>query len=132
MWIWKITAGRLYYYKDPAAGILTIGQGYSGDAEHQNQLASVELHNQGPIPPGIYLIGAARDLEGSPHGPFVIPLQPLSVNEMYGRTGFLMHGGKASDEPGKPGTASEGCICTSRPNREKVNASPDKILTVIP
>lgn len=132
MWIWKITTGRLYYFSDPGSGIVHVGQGYSGDAEHQNQLASVSLKSQGPIPPGVYLVGPARDLQGGPHGPFVIPLQPLSINEMYNRNDFLMHGGKASDEPGKPGTGSEGCICTSLQNRQKVNASTDKILVVIP
>ncbi len=124
-WIYKIAEGKLYLLE--GAALTRVGQGYSGDVEHKNDPASTHLQDQGPIPPGVYIVGPARDLQGGPHGPFVLPLQPMSVNEMYGRSGFLLHG----DSVSQPGTASSGCIIMPRPVRDKIAASTDKTLVVL-
>lgn len=130
MFLWKLSEGLLYQM-DGAFALTKLGQGYSGDAEHQNQPASTHLINEGPLPVGLYLIGPVRDVNGGPHGPFVLPLRPASVNLMYDRKDFLIHGGKSSDIPGQPGTASEGCIVLPLPIRQKINAGTDKVLVVI-
>lgn len=83
------------------------------------------VHNVGPIPAGNYFIQKPEDTVT--HGPYVLPLVPYSSNEMFGRSGFLIHG----DSVVNPGTASEGCIILSRDVREKIWASTDHGLTVI-
>jgi len=82
----------------------------------------------GPIPRGRYTIGAVEfaDVDG-PHGPFVLPLTPAAANEMFGRTGFLIHG----DSIEHPGFASRGCIILARPTREAIAQSGDADLEVV-
>lgn len=116
---YEIISGRLF-----AAGAL-IGLGYSGDPDHKNDPGATGLQDEGPIPEGIYQIGPPVDTVT--HGPFVLPLSPDYRNEMYGRTGFLMHGDSVVD----PGSASKGCIIMPRSVREIVWASGDRILEVV-
>lgn len=123
MWVWKIPEGRLYFLD--GAAMTRVGQGYSGAGIYKNDPKSQGRDDEGPVPAGVYIIGAMRDTDT--HGPKVLPLQPMSVNEMFGRAGFLIHG----DSLTEPGTASTGCIILPRQIREKVAASPDKILLVI-
>lgn len=105
---------------------LVLGQGYSGQPGCKNDPSKCNVHDRGPIPPGGYTIGTPRDTET--HGPFVLPLIPKETNEMFERTGFLMHG----DSITHPGTASHGCIVVSRAAREAVHATKDTELEVIP
>lgn len=121
MWVWKIPEGRLYFLN--GAAITRVSQGYSGHPEFKNDPAAVHLKSQGPIPPGVYVIGEPRDT----HGGHFLPLQPMSVNVMYGRADFGMHG----DRIDEPGTASDGCIILPLIIRQKIAASPDKVLLVI-
>ena len=74
---------------------------------------------------GIYKIGFPRDTKS--HGPYVLSMIPDDGNEMFGRSGFLMHG----DSKSKPGTASKGCIIVGLTIREKVWLSGDTKLEVI-
>jgi len=103
-----------------------LGVGYSGQPECKNDASKCSVHNAGPIPPGHYSIGAPVDTVT--HGPYVLPLKPSSQNEMFGRSGFLIHG----DSVVHPGTASEGCIILPRMVREAIYKGGDLDLEVIP
>jgi hypothetical protein len=104
---------------------LIVGEGYSGKGNCKDDATACELHNLGPIPPGIYSMGEPEDTVT--HGPFVIPLTPSPENTMYGRSGFLMHG----DSIIAPGTASDGCIIMSRTTRERAAQEGDHLLKVV-
>lgn len=119
-WTYEQLTGRL---RDPDGDL--IGVGYSGAGEHKNKPDSQAIHNEGPIPCGLYSVGAPHDT--LTHGPFVLPLEPDPTNQMFGRAGFLVHG----DSKVAPGTASEGCIIQAKDVRERLNASLDKQLLVI-
>ncbi|HLW88801.1 MAG TPA: tlde1 domain-containing protein [Terriglobales bacterium] len=104
---------------------LQVAAGYSGWQVGKNNPELQNVEEVGPIPVGKYFIGTAHDT--LTHGPFVLPLTPDPANEMFGRSGFLMHG----DSVVEPGTASRGCIIMSRAVRNEVAASGDKVLQVI-
>lgn len=107
-----------------------LGAGYSGgncgrNPEGKNNPGMEDVAEVGPLPRGEYEIGVPVDT--LTHGPFVLPLAPCSGNEMFGRSGFLIHG----DSVVNPGNASEGCIILARNVREEIAASSDKKLMVI-
>jgi hypothetical protein len=120
MWTYDIGSGRLY-----ADGGGLVGVGYSGVPEFKNDYGAGSLVDQGPIPSGLYTIGAPVDTET--HGPYVLPLTPDPSNQMFGRSGFLIHG----DSIAAPGTASKGCIILARDVREKIGTSMDHDLQVV-
>jgi len=60
------------------------------------------------------------------HGPYVLPLTPSLNNQMFGRSGFLIHG----DSVVNPGTASEGCIILPRAVRQQIWGAGDHVLQV--
>lgn len=103
-----------------------MGAGYSGQPDCKNDPDKCALHDRGPIPPGLYTIEPPRDTET--HGPYVLPLTPNEKNEMYGRSGFLIHG----DSVSHPGSASHGCIILPRVVREAIHKSADINLEVVP
>ncbi len=112
-------------------GYLTLnnvgkGVGYSGAGEGKNNSTAQSIKNVGPIPCGKYLIGAPVDT--ITHGPYVLPLTPDPANEMFDRSGFLIHG----DSVVSPGTASEGCVILGRVTREKIWQSKVHTLLVVP
>lgn len=119
MWKWVQLTGELMYDGQVEA------QGYSGAGDGKNNPAMQRMANVGPIPQGLYYIGAPRDTDD--HGPYVLPLIPFPENEMFGRAGFLIHG----DSIKAPGTASEGCIILGRLYREAIYKSNDRVLKVI-
>lgn len=121
VWTYRQTTGEIG--RDGAA---PIGSGYSGFGAGKNNPALEYEPNIGPIPKGMYRIGAPQDLEGGPHGPFVLPLAPDAANEMHGRFGFLIHG----DSISHPGMASRGCIILAGSIREQIAASGDGDLEV--
>lgn len=107
-----------------------LAQCYSGLGLSKNVPGDQGKVGQGPIPKGVYTLSAVtyRGV-GGPHGPFVIVLTPDPGNEMFGRSGFLIHG----DSVSAPGTASHGCIVTvgGRMVREKIWAQDCHRLTVV-
>lgn len=113
MWLYRIKSGELL--QDGSH----VGSGYSGQPECKNDPNMCSVRDAGPIPPGLYTIGEPTDTKT--HGPFVLPLTPDESNEMFGRSGFLIHG----DSVSKPGTASHGCIIMPRAVREAIHASGD-------
>jgi hypothetical protein len=120
-WTYQQVTGRLL---DDLCNI--IGVGYSGRSpDGKNDPVMQSVPNVGPIPCGDYTIEPPVDTVT--HGPFVLALTPSPKNEMWGRSGFLMHG----DSVIAPGTASLGCIIQSRDVREAVWDSNDHLLTVV-
>ncbi len=101
------------------------GIGYSGFGIRKNSAIATAAHNLGPIPCGLYHIEDPKDTDT--HGPFVLPLAPSLENQMFGRSGFLIHG----DSLAHPGEASEGCVILDRTIREKIAASGDRLLEVV-
>ena len=91
-----------------------LATGYSGHGNGKNNPRLQSVHDVGPIPCGFYTIGYVGNTPT--HGPFVLSLTPEKENEMFGRSGFLIHG----DSIEHPGEASEGCIIMPRPIRELV------------
>jgi hypothetical protein len=120
MWTYYQKNGRLLN-----AQRRLVGMGYSGHDEGKNNPAMQNLSRVGPIPCGTYTIGAPFDSES--HGPYCLPLTPDTDNEMFGRSGFLMHG----DSIVHPGMASLGCIIQLHAVRETVWKSGDHRLKVV-
>lgn len=121
MWTYEQTTGWLF---SQSGTHMEPGPGYSGAPEARNDPAKQNLHGIGPIPIGRYKIAAM--VAESSHGPYALVLIPDPANEMFGRSGFLIHG----DNIHLPGTASHGCIIQSRPVREAVWTSGDHELMV--
>lgn len=117
-WQYQISTGEI---TDQDGSL--VGTGYSGNGEGLNNSSMTNVPRVGPIPVGTYTIGEAyHDPE---KGPCVMRLTPDPNNEMFDRSGFLIHG----DNPTH--TASEGCIIQGPVTREAINASDDKTLVVV-
>ena len=105
-------------------GFLAIG--YAGAGEGKNNPAMQHIKNVGPLPRAVYTISGPEcigtvfpcpDCHGTEkhkHGPYVLRLHPVEGSEMFDRDGFLIHGDNGH------GTASLGCPCIARPNRQMV------------
>jgi hypothetical protein len=120
MWTYLQETGAL---EDPEGEDLAIG--YSGFGEGKNNGDAEYIPDVGPIPRGTYFIRGAFT---SPDlGPVALPLVPAASNQMFGRSGFFIHGDSLID----PGTASKGCIVLNRKAREALDASNDKLLEVV-
>lgn len=102
-----------------------IGTGYSGHGPGVNEPSLETTPNIGPICRGWYT--RSEPFDHPTHGPVVMRLIPDAANEMFGRSGFLMHG----DGTHAPGTASLGCIVQGREAREAFAKSEDKRLEVV-
>lgn len=107
-----------------------IATGYAGGDQGKrpdgvNNHALQAVHSVGPIPCGVYTFGFP--VEHSQLGPFAIPLQPGPDNEMFGRSGFYMHG----DTPEMNHSASDGCIIMPLEVRKACWTSDDHTLLVV-
>lgn len=120
MWTYHQTTGELFHDDK------LIGTGYSGRNEGKNNFSLQNVHGIGPLCRGWYTI---EDLihDGGHLGPDVVFLKPDAENEMFGRSGFFMHG----DSIANPGSASDGCIIQGHAVRILVSESEDRRLTVI-
>lgn len=103
------------------------GEGYSGHGAGVNNPLMQAERDLGPIPRGFYDISGPFD--HPTRGDFVMRLTPRPGDEMFRRSGFLMHGDLKS-APGKH-LASLGCIIMPRDVRERVAESGDKLLEVV-
>jgi hypothetical protein len=81
--------------------------------------------NVGPLPAGRYFIGHFEDRPIV--GKFAAPLTPSPKNEMFGRSGFFIHG----DNPEMNFTASDGCMVFAHTIRMEIAASGDDLLEVV-
>ena len=85
------------------------GRNVSGGVQGRNNPDAQNVRNIGPIPQGSYTLEADRPNDGRP---IAFPLTPDSDNNMYGRSGFMIHGDNAQND------ASQGCIIMLRDVRE--------------
>lgn len=121
MWVFTIAIGQL---RNEGTGTIYY-EIYSGDAAHKNDYLACNLADKGPIPPGVYWIGEARDTPD--HGPEFIPLIPVPGSVMFGRSSFGMHG----DNINHPGEASHGCVIGPRNVRDLVSADQHGLFVVL-
>lgn len=103
-----------------------LATGYSGKGEGKNNPAYQQVPDVGPIPQGNWKI-VSLTIPNTPHGPYVLRLEPAPGTKLFGRDGFLIHG----DSIQHPGEASEGCIIMPRAIRETLWQSGDKDLLVV-
>jgi Protein of unknown function (DUF2778) len=101
-----------------------VGIGYSGFGVGHNNPAMEAQAGIGPIPRGKYTISAPVDTVT--HGPYVLRLNASLDDELFGRSGFLIHG----DSVVHPGLASHGCIIMLHSVRQAVWDSGDHSLEV--
>lgn len=120
MWTYLIRTGALYQDSTHVA------TGHSGWGEYANDPRAVARKALGPIPPGAYWVGEPRTSPKT--GPFALPLIPVLGTRTYGRSGFQIHGDNRTPEPFD---ASNGCIVMDRVTRERIDASGDRLLTVL-
>jgi hypothetical protein len=125
MWRYEQETGKLFHVLGGES--IYVATGYSGgnkgrNPEGVNNAADESIPDIGPIPVGTYRIGTPI---GSPT-PVAMPLLAFPSNEMFGRSGFMMHG----DSIEGPGCASEGCIIMSRAVRQAVADSAEVVLEV--
>jgi Protein of unknown function (DUF2778) len=104
-----------------------IAAGYSGFDNGKNNPSMQAVADVGPIPQGDWTI-VGPPVNTTTHGPFVLRLEPATSTNLFGRSGFLMHG----DSIEAPGAASHGCIIMPRTVREQVWQSGDTVLQVVP
>lgn len=84
-------------------GVLRL-TAYAGHGDGLNNPAMQDQHDVGPLPQGRYTMSALID---SPHtGLATIILDPDPATEMFGRSGFRIHGDNGLNNH----TASDGCI----------------------
>jgi hypothetical protein len=83
------------------------------------------VHNVGPLPVGWYTVGQAYHHPRL--GPETMELEPDPENEMFGRSGFAMHGRRFIGDM----NASEGCIVLDLPARHIVAMGTDRRLHVV-
>ena len=100
--------------------------GYAGHGAGVNNPAVQNQHDVGPLPQGRYTMTALFD---SPHtGLATIVLDPDSGNQMFGRSGFRIHGDNAAANH----TASDGCIIAGHaPDRTGIWNLGDHVLEVV-
>jgi hypothetical protein len=134
-WIWSQSRGELY---EPLLHKL-VCRGYAGVGSGLNNPDMQHLKLIGPIPVGMYRIGPPED----GHGGYTLRLHPFKSNEMFGRSGFLIHA-KLKSEANIPtseltdhdgnhdGKASLGCICVDRIYRQTIWESDVHFLKVVP
>lgn len=104
--------GALYRRDDD--GNVYLGTGYSGRGDGLNDPEDEFIRNLGPIPRGVYEIGAPFTHPKA--GPLTMRLTPIENTDTQGRDGFLIHG----DNQARDHTASHGCIIQDRHIREAV------------
>ena len=110
MWTYEQATGWLI---SPSGKRLV--QGYSGHPPSGvNNPALQMVAKMGPLPRGFYTI--LPPVDSPEHGPDAMPLLPDQDNEMFGRSGFMIHG----DSLQHPGYASLGCIIVPRFARDRI------------
>lgn len=105
--------------------LITVATPYSGHGVGLNNPAEIPTHNIGPLPLGVWGIGEWFD---HPHlGKMVAALTPIDVPNLYGRSGFFIHGDNSLHNH----SASNGCLVLDHNVRKAVKDSVATRLTVI-
>ncbi len=128
------------YFYGQSTGILkhsesstltVIGTGYAGgDCGHNpggvNNPALQSVPQVGPLPQGVYTI--EEPIDHPKLGPCAMRLTPGTDNEMFGRSGFFIHGDNSNGDR----SASEGCMIMGPLIRHEIAGSlgSDNQLTV--
>ncbi|MFZ0801766.1 MAG: RHS repeat-associated core domain-containing protein [Terriglobales bacterium] len=128
-WEYSQTTGRMTHVL-PDGTKQVVGTGYSGKDEGLNNPKAQDKPNVGPIPQGDWKIGSQKDnVTGQGHKlPASMRLDPSKDTEVFGRSGFLIHG----DNSQQNHSTSNGCIILDRPTRNQIGGSGDNNLTVVP
>ena len=124
-WTWIQQTGQMF----GPDGVL-IGEGYAGNKEGLNNPALQARSGVGPLPCGRYTIGPLEATHTTAEGHVLTDsaaLIPDPANEMFGRSGFRIHGRKSLEDR----EASNGCIVLDHEPRMKVLTSPDRELIVL-
>jgi Protein of unknown function (DUF2778) len=98
---WKYQQSTGYLW-DAAGELRSVG--YAGNGSDKNDPADQFVTDHGPLPVGAYTMLAP--IQGTPLGPYAIPLLPDPTNVMGGRGDFFIH----DDSISHPGDASDGCL----------------------
>lgn len=120
-WTYHQSTGKISHDGKPVSG-----QGYAGNGLLKNNPGGETRKGQGPLPRGTYAIAGYYVQHPSPGG-HVLQLTPSPGSQMFGRSGFLIHG----DSIRAPGTASSGSIVLPLAVRQKIMASGDRALVVV-
>jgi len=120
MWIWDQNAGTL------SRDGIVVSRGYAGNGRGVNNPTMQAAKGIGPIPAGHYTMTQIRDSANT--GPRTIALQPSELTQTFGRGDFRIHGDNRMGNR----SASHGCIILPRDVREKIWASRDRALQVVP
>lgn len=123
-WRYEQATGRLYRPDGTHAATGYAGGNCGKNPEGANNPDMQDVKSVGPLPKGVYTKGEV--VLQSHLGPFAIPLVPHEDNQMFGRSGFFMHGDTTPS-----GNASEGCIIQTRAVRKEFYASEDNEIEVI-
>lgn len=100
-------------------GRTTYLRGFAGRRGGLNNHLAQTLSNTGPLPVGFYrAVVLAHPRFKAP----AIRLDPYQTNQMYGRSGFWIHGGKES----------HGCIILQKAARQRLVAAGVTVLEVVP
>jgi hypothetical protein len=90
------------------------GGGPTGSGSFRNNPVAQQFRDLGTLPQGQYTISPAHGVPGK--GPCVMALTPAPTNNMFGRSGFLIHG----DNAARNFTASDGCIVAPPEVRQQI------------
>ncbi len=126
-WYYDQRTGAIHWDdpSTPPCDFQLVGYGFSGKkGKWRNNPETQHEKNKGPIPAGRYRIGNRRSCTSSGRRLDNFPLYPDPSNEMYGRSGFLIHGGSPSGDP------SQGCVIASKAIRDQIERSDDHDLVV--
>jgi lipoprotein-anchoring transpeptidase ErfK/SrfK len=127
-WIYESSTGKLLHVVDINDPGKLVGQGYSGKKGFKNDIAFDFMANTGPIPPGRYTVGMARNDPSTKGrkglGPLVMNLTPFG-HKAFNRTNFRIHGDNTTRD------ASHGCIILEQDVRKRIAKSNDRVLFVI-
>jgi len=110
--------------EDEKGNRTVLGTGYAGAPEALNDPEKQDKKHQGPLPRGKYAIGPQQDNGDLRQS---LRLTPDPANEMYNRSGFLIHGPHDDDKR----DSSTGCPVFSKDIRDKIANSGRKVLRVV-
>lgn len=114
----QISTGSVSVIDDTDGSTTAIlGSAYAGQPPYVNDPTAINLKALGPLPIGLYDIGAPIDLPDSV-GSFALPLTPSASNQMYDRGGFYWHGANAKKDVDGAQLSSDGCMVSPLPERQ--------------
>jgi len=133
-WWYVQSTGQLLHV-DPNGYADYAANGYAGYGAGLNNPAWQNVKGEppdpsGPLPEGHYNIGPQQDYVTSKGKTLygAMYLTPSKGTNMYNRGGFLIHGPHRNDNH----DSSNGCPIFGKPTRDKVAASGDTCLKVVP